>query len=67
MSEQRTFYKQAMKSGDKQLQVYLPKNIVEGLEIEDRDELEITLKKTGHKIKKRERPFGKPNEVKSTF
>lgn len=53
--ETRTFYKPAMKSGNgKQLQIYIPKRIAEGLDIHDREELEIVIKKTGHIVKKRE-------------
>lgn len=48
---ERIFYKPAMKSG-KNFQIYLPQSDVLALEIKDRDELKITVEKTGRSIEK---------------
>jgi bifunctional DNA-binding transcriptional regulator/antitoxin component of YhaV-PrlF toxin-antitoxin module len=47
---ERIFYKPAMKSGETQWQIYIPKAIAEGIGLENRDELKITVEKTGRKI-----------------
>ena len=61
MTETRIFYKPVILLG-KQLQVCIPANIVNGLEIKDRDEVEISIKKTGKIIEKSrpspKKPFG---------
>ena len=52
---ERIFYKPAMRSGEKHFQVGIPKDAIDGLKIEDRDELKITIEKTGNKIAKTKR------------
>ena len=49
--EERIFYKPAMKSGAS-FQIFMPKDIAVALGIEDRDELELRIRKTGKKIPK---------------
>ena len=56
---ERIFYKHAMKSGKKQFQIYLPQDAVEALKIIDRDELKVTIEKTGKSIEKGENKFKK--------
>ena len=63
--EQRTFYKHAMKTGV-QLQLYIPKDIALALDIRARDELEITMKKTGRVIERKRvasTVWGKPKQA----
>ena len=58
---ERIFYKPAMKSG-KTFQVYLPLSDILALGIKDRDELKITIEKTGRSIEKSTK-FGHGKEV----
>ena len=60
--ETRVFYKHAMKAGSV-FHVLLPKNIVNALEIKDRDELEISIKKTGNKVEKKKNFSKEPKVV----
>jgi len=56
----RTFYKPLMKSGKGQFQVAVPKEIVEWLEANERDEIEFAaIAKTGRVIKKKQGIFRK--------
>ena len=51
---ERIFYKPVMKSG-KSFQIYVPQDAIKALEILDRDELKITIEKTGNSIEKTEK------------
>lgn len=65
---ERIFYKPVMKSGSDQFQIYIPKDAVDALGIEDRDELKVVISKTDRKIKKRKNGFGKDTkDVVETF
>jgi len=54
VERERIFYKPAMKSGG-HFQLIIPKDAVDGLGIDDRDELKITIEKTWKKIPKTKR------------
>ena len=54
MYDERKFYTHVMgKTGS--FQIYLPKKLIDALEIKDRDELEVTVKKTGITVEKTNR------------
>ena len=63
---ERTFHKPVMITKGKQGLIYVPQDAIRALELEDRDELEITIKKTGIMVPRRKsspvKPFG--HEVK---
>ena len=61
----RIFYGAAMKTG-LNFQLYVPKDAIVGLGIEDRDELKITIEKTGKKIPKTTRFQKKEPENENT-
>lgn len=61
---ERIIYKPAMKSGTG-FQIYIPDDAIKALEIEDRDELKLTVEKTGRKIPKTTR-FVKKGDVVET-
>lgn len=60
---ERIFYKPAMKSGDDQLQIYIPKSDANALELQDRDEIKVTIEKTGRSIPKAENRFKKKEPI----
>ena len=58
--ETRTFYKPLMKTGDKgSFQIGIPKEIIDGLSLMDRDEVEVVIRKTGRSVAKRVNNFKK--------
>lgn len=62
--EERVFYKPAMKAGNS-FQLFMPKDIALSLDIKDRDELEIKVRKTGRIVTKTTR-FQKKEASTST-
>lgn len=59
---ERIFYKPLMKSGVNQFQIHIPIDDVKALGAKDRDEIKVTIEKTGRIIPKDEKRFKKKKE-----
>lgn len=62
MNEETKFIATCMKGFQDQILIHVPKDIVTYLNLERRDKVEITVKKTGMKNTRKipEHPFGRP-------